>query len=166
MIDVVMSASPSKSPEKQRKYKTRVHANSIAALRKTKAPQFEPGTSGNPGGVRKGTVFVSECYKRIMAMSVDEIRAFQPQNGAEAAALKQALNTIDSPALEALPSLKEITDRTEGKAPQTITQTNTNVNVTISVADLLAEAARMGLPPISEADATRLLELVSNQGVE
>lgn len=155
-----MSASPSKSPEKQRKYKTRVHPNSIEALRKKQAPQFEPGTSGNPGGVRKGTVFVSECYKRIMAMSVAEINAFKPANGAEAAAHKQALNAIAGTPLEALPSLKEITDRTEGKAPQIVNQKTVNVHIFTAV-DLLEAAQALGLPPISEADAQKLIELVS-----
>lgn len=81
-------------------------------------PGWQPGQSGNPGGRPRGAASITVCYDRLMTLPIEELRAFVPSNGAEAAALKQALNSVDGKPLEALPSLKEITDRTEGKAPQ------------------------------------------------
>lgn len=95
--------------EKQR----RIHPNSLLNLR-----PFEPGRSGNPGGVRKGTVFVSECYKMLMSLPLDQLQTFKPANAAEAAALRQVYTSIYGQ--DALSSLKEITDRLEGKAPQLV----------------------------------------------
>lgn len=94
--------------------KHRISPKSLLNLR----PPWEPGKSANPGGVRKGTVFVSECYKMLMALPLDRLQAFKPANAAEAAALRQVYTSIYG--AEALPSLKEITDRMEGKAPATV----------------------------------------------
>jgi hypothetical protein len=93
--------------------------------------QFKPGVSGNPGGVRKGTVFVSECYKRLILFSPEELADYEPANVAEAIALKQIRNAMETEeALIALPSAKEVTDRTEGKAPQRMDLTANAVNIT------------------------------------
>lgn len=98
----------------------RIHPNSLMNLR----PAWQPGVSPNPGGVRKGTVFVSECYKRLMSLPLEQLEAFVPSNAAEVAALKQVRATMDAPSLVALPSLREITDRTEGRAKQVIEHAN------------------------------------------
>lgn len=105
---------------------------------------WKPGQSGNPGGVKKGTVFVSEVYKRLLALPLDELEAFVPSNAAEVAALNQVRATMEAVPLVALPSLREITDRTEGKAPQRVEHTG-NVTLTArseSLEQLVAEHAR------------------------
>jgi hypothetical protein len=99
----------------------------VGNKRPPKHTQFKPAVSGNPGGVRKGTVFVSECHKRLLLLSPDEFADYEPANVAEAIALKQIRNAMETEeALIALPSVKEVTDRTEGKAPQTIKHTDMN----------------------------------------
>lgn len=95
--------------EKQSKYPPRRIAGLLP---------FKAGQSGNPGGVKKGTVFVGEAYKRLLTLSPQEIAEFQPANCAEAIALRQVGSAIFG--TDALPSAKEITDRTEGKAPQNV----------------------------------------------
>src|SRR4030095_4686582 len=117
--------------------KHRIHPNSLNNLR-----LWQPGApSPNPGGVKKGTVFVSECYKRLMSLPLADLERFVPSNAAEVAALKQVRATMDTPPLDALPSLKEITDRTEGKAPQRVDVTANVVNINVQV-QLFIDGAR------------------------
>jgi len=97
--------------------KHRINPNSLLNLREP----WEPGKSANPGGQRKGQVYVSECYKRLILLTPDEIETYAPVNVAEKIALTQVKNALaDKEPLLALPSTKEITDRTEGKAPQRV----------------------------------------------
>src|SRR6185503_6059898 len=98
--------------EKQR----RIHKNSIANLK-----PFVRGKSGNPGGVKKGTIFISEAYKRMLAMSPEELKRYKPKSVAEEIAMRQAKDARgDLPLQPSLPAAREIADRTEGKAPQTV----------------------------------------------
>jgi hypothetical protein len=83
--------------------------------------RFSKGMSGNPGGVKKGTVFISEAYKRMLAMSPEELKKYKPKNVAEQIAIEQVRNAGgDGMEQLSLQAAKEITDRTEGKAPQTV----------------------------------------------
>lgn len=50
---------------------------------------YKPGQSGNPGGRRKGVPSIVHAIDRIIALSPAELRAFQPQNQAEAIALQR-----------------------------------------------------------------------------
>lgn len=101
--------------EKQR----RIHKNSIANLN-----PFKPGRSGNPGGVKRGTVFIGEAYKRVLAMTPAELTKYRPKSVAEEIAIEQAKNARgDSVEQQSLAAAKEIADRTEGKAPQTVNVT-------------------------------------------
>jgi hypothetical protein len=61
---------------------------------------------------------VSECYKRLLSLGPEELQEYRPKNAAEAIALRQVISGIYGQ--DALPSAKEITDRTEGKAPQSL----------------------------------------------
>lgn len=142
------------------------HPNSLANLN-----VFRPGQSGNPGGVAKGTVFVSEVYKRLMSLPLDQLAAFEPSNAAEAAALKQVHATIDAPHLDALPSLKEITDRTEGKARQAVDVNATTINVNVQVNLFLDAAAdladRHGVPlELAQARMLALAEPAQRAAIE
>ena len=89
----------------------RIHENSLANLNR-----FQPGQSGNPGGRPRGIPRLSNCYERLLRMSVEELQQFRPANAAEAMALRQVAAAIYG--VDALPAVKEITDRTEGKAIQ------------------------------------------------
>ena len=82
---------------------------------------FKPGESGNAGGVKKGTVFISEAYKRLLALSVDEFLAYKPTSIAEQIAIEQIQRARGKrPEVDPLPAVKEICDRTEGRATQRI----------------------------------------------
>lgn len=105
------------SGEKQR----RMHPNSLAMLERYRAPSFQPGVSGNPGGVRKGTVFPTEAYKRLGAMDVEELRGYRPKNGIEAAAKATILRAVEAKDWKAADSAaKELADRIEGKPKQIV----------------------------------------------
>jgi hypothetical protein len=99
--------------EKQRK----IHPNSLMNLR-----PFQPGQSGNPGGVKKGSVYISEAYKRLLALPEEELVMYRPRNAAEAIALRQIGAAIFG--ANALDAAKEITDRTEGRARQHVDLAN------------------------------------------
>lgn len=145
-----MSTNQSKISQKQRK----INPNSLANLR-----PFKPGVSANPGGLPKGTPRLSTAYQKILNSPAKA--TFKPETRGD----KIALAIVEEAEGGDVQAAKEIADRIEGKSPQTINQNSVNINV-ICVADLLADAARLGLPPISEADAQRLIEIVTNQGVE
>ena len=90
---------------------------------------FKPGVSGNPGGVQKGVVYLSEAYKRLLKLSPDDILRYHARTTAEELALVQiktamAIGSPDSKLTKlgrfTLPAAKEIADRTEGKAKQRI----------------------------------------------
>ena len=111
----------------------RIHENSLANLKR-----FQPGQSGNPGGRPRGVPRLSNCYEWLLRMSVEELQQFRPQNTAEAMALRQVSAAIYG--WDGLPAVKEITDRTEGKAIQR--------RVDLSEAEAVAKA-RMGYALLS-----------------
>lgn len=70
----------------------------------------------NPGGWKKEES-ISYQYNKLMRMSPDDVASFKPKTVAQAIALKR----IQAAQKETgLAETKEITDRTEGKAPQFI----------------------------------------------
>lgn len=71
----------------------------------------------NPGGWDK-TQSISYQYNRIGRMSDDEIENFVPENQFQKIALARVKAARDEKF--GLPDAKEISDRTEGKAPQYI----------------------------------------------
>jgi len=128
-----MSADVQSSVSEKQRY---IHPNSLANLNK-----FQSGESGNPGGVRKGQVFVSECYKRLILLAPDELDGYEPVNVAEEIALRQIKDARgSSPLTPSLPAVKEITDRTEGKAPQRVDITS-DVNVNVVQVRVILDAA-------------------------
>ena len=80
-----------------------------------KATQFKPGHSGNPGGLPKGTPKVSIALMKLLAS--DANNEFRPKSRAEkiAWALYQKAEAGD------VAAIREISDRTEGKSPATLT---------------------------------------------
>jgi hypothetical protein len=80
---------------------------------------YKPGQSGNPGGIRKGTVIVSEAYNRLGALPLEQLRAYQPRSAIEHGIKQAVLRAAEAKDWQAAhAALKEITDRTEGKAIQ------------------------------------------------
>ena len=83
---------------------------------------YKSGQSGNPGGVKRGTVYPAEAYKRLGAMQVETLRGYSPRNAIEAGAkntLLRAAEATDWKAAHA--AMKEVSDRIEGKADRRIT---------------------------------------------
>jgi hypothetical protein len=104
-----------KFPEKQ--------GNEVGYKKPPKATQFKKGQSGNPGGQKKGLVYLSEAYKRLMAMPAAEFDNYEPCNATERMAyahIQQAIIEGD----KRTQAIKEIADRTEGKPLQRKEVTN------------------------------------------
>lgn len=74
----------------------------------------------NPGGWDK-TQSISYQYNRLMRLPFEELKNFQPETVAQKIALQRVRTAITN---EGLQDTKEITDRTEGKAPQSIDVTS------------------------------------------
>lgn len=70
----------------------------------------------NPGGWNKEHS-ISYQYNRLMRMTPEEVETFKPETMAQKIALQRIKAAADN---DGLPDTKEITDRTEGKAPQFI----------------------------------------------
>ena len=100
---------------------------------------FKKGESGNPGGVQKGAVFLSEALKRLMALPLAEFDAYEPKNATEKLALgiiRQGINDPD----KRITAIKEIADRTEGRPKQPI-EGSGSFGVTLpQLKNLLAQA--------------------------
>ena len=106
--------------------------------------RFKPGQSGNPGGLPKGTPKMSVAYMKLLALSPDELKSFKPKNVAEEIALKQVRAACKSS--KALASVKEITDRTEGKVPQRVEVKEDNVDAYEEAFRIFCElSAHLGL---------------------
>lgn len=88
--------------------------------------RFQKVKSGNPGGLPKGTPKISNAYARLLALSPEEIETFQPSNVAEELALGQIRAARAGKPAETLRAIKEVTDRTEGKARQPLDLKNTS----------------------------------------
>lgn len=90
----------------------------------------------NPGGWDK-TQSISYQYNRLMRFSPEELIAFKPETVAE----KIAMNRVKE-AYQNLNDVKEITDRTEGKAPQTIDLMNNGDSFEPVVVRIISEPQR------------------------
>ena len=121
--------------------------------------QWQPGQSGNPGGMPKGTPKVSVAYQKLLALSAAELATFEPATVAESIALARikAAQTI-----KGLPDTAEITDRTEGKAPQTIQVTSNVESERIIIRVQERFLARTGIE-LSRSDAIERLREIDPQ---
>ena len=88
----------------------------------------------SPGGWDKeGTI--SYQYNRLMRMSKEELNAFEPQTIAQEIALvrlKQAKKDLG------LPDAKEVTDRTEGRAAQSI-RLDGSLDVNVALVEMIGD---------------------------
>jgi hypothetical protein len=81
---------------------------------------FKRGQSGNPGGTRKGTPKISTALAKLLAMSLEDFDKFKPVNVAEELALELVNQAQSGKPAVTLAAIKEITDRTEGRAPMRV----------------------------------------------
>lgn len=107
------------SPQKQRDYE-------VGYGKPPAHSRFQKGKSGNPGGLPKGTPKISAAYARLLALTPEELKEFKPANTAEELALKQIRAALMGKPQATLNAVKEITDRTEGKARQPLELKNTS----------------------------------------
>lgn len=83
---------------------------------------YKSGQSGNPGGVKRGTVYPAEAYKRLGAMGLEDLRDYSPRNVIEAGAKNTLLRAAEANDWKAAhAAMKEVADRIEGKADRRIT---------------------------------------------
>ncbi len=88
----------------------------------------------SPGGWRKENT-ISYQYNRFMNMTPDELIEWsKTPNNERTVAMDLAYNRVLS-ARKSLPDIKEITDRTEGKAPQSIDVTSDGEKINNGVTD-------------------------------
>ena len=124
-------------------------------------PAWQPGVSPNPGGRPKGTPQISVCYARLLALSAEDLDAFVPSNVAESIALARVRDAQqrDGNATIGLKNAAEITDRTEGKAPQRIEHSSNLESERMIIRLQERFLARTGIE-LTRADAiARLIEL-------
>lgn len=85
----------------------------------------------NPGGWKKeGSI--SYQYNRLMRMTPEELDKFKPETVAQQIALARIKEAEKS-----LPDVKEITDRTEGKAPQNIDVTSGGEKLNVAMVEFV-----------------------------
>lgn len=94
---------------------------------KANNPDGKGGFGDNPqnrsdGGWKKEMVF-SYQYRRFMNMSVEELRDYAKKSDKDRTVVEDLAYARVVAARKSLPDVKEITDRTEGKAPQSIDMT-------------------------------------------
>jgi hypothetical protein len=124
------------------KENTDARARSIANLK-----PFKPGQSGNPQG-RPKSITLSEAYRKQLAM-VDES---DPQKRSFAEVLAETM--IKRAKTGDVPALKEIADRVEGKAKQTITLTTERREQMERAIDRMVERAAADGHTLTRTDAT------------
>jgi hypothetical protein len=82
----------------------------------------------NPGGWKKEMVF-SYQYRRFMNMTVEELREYSKKDDKDRTVVEDLAYARVIAARKSLPDVKEITDRTEGKAPQSIDMTSNGESI-------------------------------------
>jgi len=95
----------------------------------------------NPGGWNKEMVF-SYQYRRFMNMTLEEWNAFRVLPLDKKTVVEElAFNAVQR-AKESLADVKEITDRTEGKAPQSIDMTSNGETISTPTVRIIDERQR------------------------
>lgn len=73
---------------------------------------------------------ISYQYNKLLRMSPEQLYSFQPETVAQQIAHQRLMNAMSS---DGLNDTKEVTDRTEGKAPQSIDMTSNGETIGKSV---------------------------------
>lgn len=105
-------------------------------------PTGKGGFADNPQNRNKGTwdstQSISFQYNKLMRLSPTELEEFEPQTVAQQIALQRLKMAAKA---DGLNDTKEITDRTEGKAPQSIDMTTKGESIN-PIAQLTVEELR------------------------
>lgn len=101
--------------------------------------QFQPGRSGNPGGMSKKRL-ISNAMNRLLELAPDELATYRPKTVAESLALDIVRNASADPRFTT-----HALDRTEGKVPDELKVDSDGAGLRI----VLAEAT----PPNTDASA-------------
>lgn len=92
----------------------------------------------NPGGWKPTMVF-SYQYRRFMNMSVDELKEYSKLPDKERTVVEDLAYSRVLAAKKSLPDVKEITDRTEGKATQLIDVTSAGEPIKTTLVEFVGE---------------------------
>lgn len=126
-------------------------------------PAWQPGQSGNPGGMPKGTPKVSVAYAKLLALDPTELADYQPATVAEDIALARI---VAARGKRGLADTAEITDRTEGKAPQRIEHANVSDSERMIIRLQERFLARTGIELSREDAIARLTDLEPTLAVQ
>jgi hypothetical protein len=88
--------------------------------------RFQPGQSGNPGGLPKGTPRVDVAYKKLLALSPAEAEIYQPKNMAEFMAMEQLRRACNWKEKSTLGYAQEVTNRTDGPIVRRVEKVDLN----------------------------------------
>lgn len=129
--------------EEDNSFTDKQRENSEATARRlANLKPFKPGQSGNPKG-RPKTITLSEAYRRELA-KVDEADP-QKRTYAELLAERMREKAMQGDGAALVAMLKEVGDRTEGKAKQTIVLTaDRREQLETSIQRILEQAASEG----------------------
>lgn len=116
---------------------------------------FQPGQSGNPGGLPKGTPRISTSLMKLLRTQPHEV--YVPQNKAD----QIAVSLYDSALKGDTWATREILDRTEGKVSQTLRLSATQLP-TEEITKRLVEAFREAGLEETQARAAALHLAASN----
>lgn len=94
----------------------------------------------NPGGWKKEDS-ISYQYNMLMRLSPDELVKFKPETVAQMIAFKRIKEANKD---NGLPDTREITDRTEGKAPQAIDITTGGEKLNVAMVEFITPKSNKG----------------------
>lgn len=87
----------------------------------------------NPGGWNKEES-ISYQYNKLMRLSPEDLQEFKPETVAQAIALKRLTMAITN---DGLGDTKEVTDRTEGRAAQSIDLTTLGDKINVALVEFV-----------------------------
>ena len=110
---------------------------------------WKPGQSGNPSGRPKGLVPISVYFQRFMMKSVEELERlalnYKRLKGAEAIALRWALDAASNKAAVSIAGRKEALERTEGKVAQPVEMSgDLDIGMTLTEASQIVDELKNG----------------------
>lgn len=107
-------------------------------------PTGKGGFKDNPQNRSDGTwdskMVFSYQYKRFMNMTVDELKAYNSKPDSERTVVEDLAYSRVLAAKKSLPDVKEITDRTEGRAAQSIDLTSNGETLKTALVEFIGDS--------------------------